>query len=403
MYVVLLNDYAYVQGGATRVAVDEAIGLANRGARVKFIGAVGPVCSDLGAPGVETICLGQSGLKGSGAGPEAVVSSMWNARAYATTKAVLAALDPRETVVHVHQFDKALSTSPVRCALERGFTVVCTLHEYFSVCPNGAFFDYNANVPCYRKALSASCILHNCDRRKYSHKLYRVARSLVQRGPGRMPGGVTHFIASSERCEKMVAPYLPPDAQVHHIENPVIVNRIKPVAVGKNRRIAAVGRLEQEKGIVVLLEAARRTNTALLLVGDGSLRALVSGCEFCEVTGWLPRNEVLGKLESARCLVFPSLCFETYGLSVAEAAGRGIPAIVSDVTAAAERVVNNETGWHVRAGDVGHLQELLGLVQDDTVVDSAGRAAFERFWSNPPTLERHVRELGVLYEEVLRE
>ena len=30
----------------------------------------------------------------------------------------------------------------------KGFHVVCTLHDFFAACPNGAFFDYTAGKPC---------------------------------------------------------------------------------------------------------------------------------------------------------------------------------------------------------------------------------------------------------------
>ena len=39
--VLVLNDFCHVQGGASKVAVDEAVALAQAGARVTFVGAVG--------------------------------------------------------------------------------------------------------------------------------------------------------------------------------------------------------------------------------------------------------------------------------------------------------------------------------------------------------------------------
>ena len=39
--VVVLNDFCHVQGGASRVAIDEAVALRSAGLDVSFIGAVG--------------------------------------------------------------------------------------------------------------------------------------------------------------------------------------------------------------------------------------------------------------------------------------------------------------------------------------------------------------------------
>ena len=60
--VIVLNDFCQVQGGASRVAVDEAVALDARGFDVTFLGAVGPVCLELRAANVKTVCLDQPEL-----------------------------------------------------------------------------------------------------------------------------------------------------------------------------------------------------------------------------------------------------------------------------------------------------------------------------------------------------
>jgi glycosyltransferase involved in cell wall biosynthesis len=139
----------------------------------------------------------------------------------------------------------------------------------------------------------------------------------------------------------------------------------------------------------------------VVFVGDGPLRPLAESSPLCEVTGWLSREDVLAKLETARCLVFPSVCYETFGLSVTEAAARGVPAIVSAATGAAERVEHGRTGWHFRTGDVDDLVAWLLHVRDDSVVSAAGRATYETFWDNPHTRDIHTERLLGVYDDVL--
>ena len=109
----------------------------------------------------------------------------------------------------------------------------------------------------------------------------------------------------------------------------------------------------------------------------------------------------MAALDEARCLVFPSLWYETYGLVVTEAAARGVPAIVSGISAASERVTDGVEGWHFPAGDVDVLARLLRQAMDNTAVQRAGQAAYDRFWRDPPTRERHCQELLKIYREVL--
>jgi glycosyltransferase involved in cell wall biosynthesis len=400
--VVVLNNHCNAQGGASRVAIDEAIDLANGGADVTFLGAVGPICDELQNARLKVICLNQSELVNANGRPAVMLQGLWNARAHRTMGSILRSLDPKRTIIHVHGFTQALSTSPIRCALDRAFKVVYTMHDFFSACPTGTFFDFSSSTICPRRALSLDCVTTNCDKRSYAHKLYRVARSSVQLQFGGLPRDVKHYISLSLRSAEVLSPYLPPDARVYPLQNPVGIDKKPAVLVNKNSKIIVVGRLDPEKGIKVLIEAARISRTQLTLIGDGPMRAVAEASGMCRVTGWLSRAAVSSELETARCLVFPSLWYETYGLAVDEAASRGVPAIVSDVSAAAERVENNVTGWHTRSGDVVDLTRCLNLAKDDDAVQSAGDSAFLRLWSNPPTRDRHIAGLLEVYTEILR-
>jgi glycosyltransferase involved in cell wall biosynthesis len=151
----------------------------------------------------------------------------------------------------------------------------------------------------------------------------------------------------------------------------------------------------------VLLEAVKRSNMHVTLVGDGPLREQAEATGVCRVTGWISAADVEEELKSARCLVFPSLWYETYGLVVDEAAARGIPAIVSDISAAAERVEDGVTGWHVKAGDVDDLARRLSSISDDALVSLAGNAAYKKFWAHPPTRDEHITGLISTYRDIL--
>ncbi len=401
--VLVLNNHCHVQGGASRVAIDEAVGLAHHGMRVTFLGATGPVCDELSIAPLRVVSLDQPEVANAGRRPHVVFQSMWNQRAYAAVAGLLKDMNPARTIVHLHGFSQALSASPVRAALDSGFEVVCTLHDFFSACPNGGFFDFVRAEPCHRRALSVDCVKTNCDRRRYSHKLYRVMRTAVQRRFTGLPTGVRHYISLSQRSKQVLKPYLPRNSMVYSVGNPVEVPANRRVDVASNKEIVAIGRLDLEKGIEILIDAVRRAGMRLTLIGDGPLRGAAEASGVCRVTGWVSRDVIQAELELARVLVFPSLWYETYGLAVDEAAGRGIPAIVSDVCAAAERVEQGVSGWLFRSGDVLDLVRCLGIVRDDTVVGNAGRSAYDRFWQSPPTRKRHIEELTEVYETILRQ
>ena len=78
-----------------------------------------------------------------------------------------------------------------------------------------------------------------------------------------------------------------------------------------------------------------------------------------------------------------------------------MPAIVSDISAAAERVEDGVTGWRMKSGDVEDLVRCLRLTRHDDAIRQTGQAAYDRFWANPPTREVHARELMEIYGRVL--
>lgn len=399
--ILVLNDFAYVQGGASKVAIDEAVGLAAAGFRVIFFGPVGPPAEALCTASLEVICLDQSELQDFRKNPAVAFQGLWNVAAYRRLGDLLATLDPARTVVHLHGYTKALTTSPVRMASDRGFRIVCTLHDFFATCPNGALFNYATEMPCPLRPLSLRCVAMSCDKRRYVHKLYRVVRSVVQRRLGHFPAAVHDFITLSRNSAALLRPFLPDDARLYPLDNIIDVAAAPAVPVARNGKIVAVGRLEAEKGVALLLRAAQEAGTGITFIGDGPLRPLVEATPGCSVTGWLSSEAVLAALDAARCVVFPSLWYETFGLVVSEAAARGVPAIVSDVTAAAERVIDGETGWIFRSGDAGDLGRCLVETRDDDRIARFGDAAYARYWAAPGSSARHVTQLAGIYQEVL--
>ena len=397
---VILNDFCYVQGGASKVAIDEAVTLHAAGLDVTFVAAVGAPCDALREAGVRVLSLGQPELLQVWRHPGAALRSAWNSQAFAATRALLARQDPARTVVHLHGYTKALSTSPALAARLAGFPIVCTLHDFFAACPNGAFYDYRREEPCQRRALSASCVLTNCDKRHPLHKSYRVARGVAQRYFAHFPDSVRDFIALSRQSATLLQPYLTPGSLLYPLSNIIDVPCAVPVDVANNRPLLVLGRLDAEKGVPLAAAAAQRAGVPIVFAGDGPLRAAMQASG-AAVTGWLDNTGVAQALSHARCLVFPSRWYETFGLVVEEAAARGVPAIVSDISAAAERVEDGVTGWIFRSGDLEDLARCMRGVQDDARVAAAGAAAYARFWADPPDAQRHVRDLLAIYDAVV--
>lgn len=402
LHVVILSDFGYVNGGSTAVALASAEGLARRSHFVTLLSAVGTPALPIQAERVRVVSTNQQEILKEPSRLRAILQGTWNVTAARTLRPLLHELDPARTIVHVHSWTQALSSSVIRTALDARFRVVCTLHDYFAVCPNGTFFDHQKNQICHLRPMSASCIACHCDKRSYVHKLWRVARQAVQSHSGGMPTRIRDFIAVSEFSQSIMAPYLPPSARIHRVPNPIQVAPGPPTPVARNSAFVMVGSISEGKGAHLFAKAARALGCEALFVGDGSsvpdVLTLYPGSR---ITGWVSRERVTEYLRTARVLVFPSLWYETEGLSVIEAAALGVPAIVSDQSAARLSIVDEVTGMCFAGGDEQDLIKKMRAMMDDTMVCRMGQAAHARYWKDSRTLDRHVSDLESVYRQML--
>lgn len=136
------------------------------------------------------------------------------------------------------------------------------------------------------------------------------------------------------------------------------------------RRLVCVGRLGEQKGHLLLLEAARLLaaegeDFELVLVGDGELRAdietLISDNNLQErvrITGWVADRQVREEILAARALVLPSFA-EGLPVVIMEAMALKRPIISTFVAGIPELVRAGEHGWLVPAGDVEALANAM--------------------------------------------
>lgn len=400
--VIILNDFATPNGGAAVVALGSARGLAARGAKVTvFAGAGGADPTLAGVPGLTTVCRGGEEIAQDPRRVRALVEGLWNRPNAAALRAVLAGKDPRNTIVHVHSWTKALSASVFAAATDAGFRVTVTLHDFFAACPNGGFYVYPTQEVCHRRPLSVSCIQCSCDRRNYGHKLWRVARTAVQNKVSRMPDRIAHFVGVSHFSLKILRPHLPSGTPATVVRNPIHCADLGPAPVGEAGAFLFVGRLVPEKGPRLFAEAARRAGVPAVIAGDGELRAELER-DFPEIrfTGWLDSAGTTAELRQARALVFPSLWYETLGLVAVEAAANGLPVIASSGCAASEYVAPGRTGLHFEHGSVESLAAQITALTPAAAA-TLGQAAYDWYWANPWTVEAHVDELLAVYRQIL--
>jgi glycosyltransferase involved in cell wall biosynthesis len=157
------------------------------------------------------------------------------------------------------------------------------------------------------------------------------------------------------------------------------------------RNLVCVGRLCEQKGQLLLIEAVRRLRVQgvkfkLVLAGDGELRSKIEALvaqdgleDQVRITGWISSRQVRDEILAARALVLPSLA-EGLPVVLMEAMSLERPVISTYIAGIPELVNAGEHGWLVPAGDVEALSEAISDCLNaplDTLA-KMGRAAHDR-------------------------
>ena len=401
--VILLSDFAHCNGGAAVVALHTARQMAAAGVPVTVLSAIGPIEPTLReTPNLSILCLEQEEIVRNPRRMQAFLRGVRNVPALRALRALLARKDPARTVVHAHQWSKALSPAVLAETMDRGFRLAVTLHDFFITCPNGGFFVYPQLELCRRAPLSLSCLACRCDRRSELHKIWRSARTWAQNGWWQVSRRVDQFIGVSEFSAEILRRHLPAGTPMAVVPCPCDCADRGRVSVRDNRPFLFVGRLVPEKGPALFAEAARRLGLQAVFVGDGEERAeLQRQYPEHEFTGWLDGEATANWMRRARTLVFPSRWYETLGLVVVEAAAQGLPAVVADSSAASRFLEHDRTGLHFRTGSVDSLMEQLQRLRDDAFADRLSQGAYAWYWQRPWTMSAHLDALKDIYARML--
>ena len=163
---------------------------------------------------------------------------------------------------------------------------------------------------------------------------------------------------------------------------------LSPTAVPDVPRLVCVGRLCEQKGQLLLVQAVallrqRGVNVELVLAGDGELRGEIERLiaqeglqQVVRITGWVGGDEVLDWLQRSRAMVLPSFA-EGLPVVLMEAMAVGRPVLSTYVAGIPELVRDGEHGWLFPAGDPQALAQAMARCLETPVerLQQMGQAA----------------------------
>src|ERR1700722_20125635 len=213
---------------------------------------------------------------GTIASTRALAQSAWNVAA--ARRVVAQARHDRADVVHVHNTWFSLSPSVARALARAGFPVVMTLHNFRTTCINGLLLRDGRSCTLCVGSHPGPGVRHRCYRGSTAASAAAAVAIEVPRLRHVWQNDVDAFLVLDESVVPLLASGGVPSQRM-------VVRRNSAADPGPRRRppsqsdeVLYAGRLSEEKGTQVLLEAWRQApdrGMTLALCGDGPLRAEV--------------------------------------------------------------------------------------------------------------------------------
>lgn len=160
-----------------------------------------------------------------------------------------------------------------------------------------------------------------------------------------------------------------------------------PAPLPAARRLLNIGRLSEQKGQLLLVQAAsilvqRGVSFQLDIIGDGELRGPIESFiaknglqDHVRLLGFRSGAEVRKAIDESRAIVLPSFA-EGLPVVIMESLARHRPVIATAIAGIPDLVKPNETGWLISAGDEVELADVMQRVlsTDDATLTTMGQA-----------------------------
>lgn len=266
----------------------------------------------------------------------------------------------RPDVVHVHNLYPLISPSVLVACRHEGVPVVMTSHNYMLTCPVVNHLHQGSVCEKCVGGREYNCLLQNC-RGNRAESLAYMTRSIVARKFRWFRDYVTIHIMLSEFAKRRLVKEGFDGERIVVLPNMVELSHHSQDRAPGNY-VAFSGRMMPEKGVDVLLEAARRLpDVPFRLAGDGSILDELKAVAPPNVQfmGRLGPKEMAAFYREARFLVVPSKWFEGCPLVVSEAMSHGLPVVASRIGGLPEFVEEGTTGYLFEPGNAGELTDRI--------------------------------------------
>jgi len=228
-------------------------------------------------------------------------------------------------IAHLHNIYHHISPSILPVLKKKGVKIVLTLHDYKLLSPNYSLFHHGKVHEEDARGWHMSCVKNKCMKDSRAQSFVATAEMIFHHKVMKyFDRYVDHFIAPSQFMMDTCIRFGWDRSRFTHIPNPIDLSRYQPGGTDGGY-VAYVGRLSEEKGVRVFLDAAKQNaSISHKIVGSGPEEGVLKervkkeGITNVEFTGFQTGDALDKLIREARVLAVPSMWYENYPLSILE-------------------------------------------------------------------------------------
>ncbi|MET0362212.1 MAG: glycosyltransferase family 4 protein [Sphingobium sp.] len=320
----------------------------------------------------------------------------------ATLRAFAARLEQdRPDIVHSHELYPLIGPWLFEVCARAGVPVVHSCYDFRITCPVATHYDGRSTCTRCDDHGAHHALIRNCRDNRFESAAYALRHAVAGWGDF-YRRHVDQFIVLTGFSARWLQDRAGIAGDRITVNECAIPASPVPVDPAKGQYFAFAGRFVAEKGIDIMLSAARMADVPIHIAGPAG-----SDPAFLRAQG-IPTTitdgpESLAQIyRGARALIVPSLWFETFAIVAAEAMAHGVPVIASRIGALCDTVQENVTGLHFTPGDAVDLaRQMRRLWNDPQLCRSLGSAAHADVTTRFSE-DAHFDRLMAAYDRALR-
>lgn len=389
--ILIVHNYYQIAGGEDVVVANEKKMLENHGHKVILYTRDNSELKSMGKLSMGKLFF----------------STIYNRRTYKEIRDII----KRENIdiVHVHNTLNLISPAVYYAANSCGVPVMQTIHNYRLICPGATMYrDGTICDECVRYGLSCA-IKHRCYRGSLAQTFTCVVTLLIHRFRGIYKRinyiCLTEFGKNTLLRQKgvfdenrmFVKPNFVAETVGGSSENTIEGNGVTDNnygglgiirAVNRKNQIVFAGRLDETKGVDVMLKAWKDYcgEGKLVICGTGPLE------EWCkeyiekeklanvEMLGRLNHDKVISIMAESKAMILPTRWYEGFPMSVVESFSVGTPVIGPDMGNVGAIIKEGKTGYKYSDGDTSGIVDAIKKAFDETnVTDTVYEGVYKEY------------------------